>query len=210
MSLTTEQAASFGQGLAIAMRMADCFPRDIPHDEVQEIVDDRDFWLDYLAKTREAYAEYKNSKLLPMPADFEVFEMSMDGDDSANDPIDGMVKGRGFTGKWKHKGPRVKGKQTGLFMWVTVGYQSSFDAVRQVCLEKTKDKGGEIPEGQWREEVMRCYQNNGVPRGIADPSWKHPHGHVHFPFVNSDGGANFHWAAHDPLECWRWLVRVSK
>lgn len=148
--------------------------------------------------------------LLPMPADGVVFEMTLDGNDPANDPLQGMVAGHGFSGKWKHKGPKVNGKQTGTFVWVTVGYQPNLKAVRTACLVKTKDKGGKIPEGQWREEVMRHYQNNGVPRGIADPSWQSPDGDVFFPCVVEDGNPDFGWAGRVRLEDWLWLVKVSK
>lgn len=149
--------------------------------------------------------------ILPMPADFETFEMSMDGNDPANDPLNGMVFGRGFSGNWKHQGPTVKEKQTGTFMWVTVGYQGNLKAANKSAIKVAKEHGveAEIPEGQWREEVMRRYQNNGVPRGVGDPSWEDPDGDVYFPIVNGDGDASFLWADSARREGWRWLVRAS-
>ena len=140
------------------------------------------------------------------PATGEIFELTLDGDDSENQPLE-MVRRDGYSGNWKHKGLVVKGRQTKRFKLVQVGYCRNLDEVRQKLAAH-----GEIPEGQWREAFKASYPNHdGLgPVGIADPSWVNPNDNAYFPCVDSDGYSNFVWAAYDQNEHWRWPVVVSK
>mgnify|MGYP001571539363 CR=1 FL=1 len=150
--------------------------------------------------------------LLPMPADFVPFTMKINGADPANHPLEGMVKGRDFTGDWKYFGKPVEGEQEAEFIWATCGYEENLKAKIKACTKEAKKRGFEaVPaEGQWHEEVIRRYQNNGVPRGVPDPSWEDPFGGVYFPCMHEGGDVNFDWAVNDLSEDWRLLFRVSK
>lgn len=141
----------------------------------------------------------------PHYADGEVFEMTLDGDAPKNQPWE-MVRRDGYSGEWKHNGPRVKGRQTRRFKWISIGYQPNLEAVRTALAPH-----GKIPEGQWREAVKQMFEPDGKhPRGIADPSWEDPDGRARFPYVECDGRSDFRWADGGQGESWRWLVGVGK
>lgn len=140
------------------------------------------------------------------PAVGEVFDLTLDGDAPEHQPLE-MVRRDGYTGKWEHRGPVVKGKQARRFKLVQIGYCPSFDEVRR----KLATEHGKIPEGQWREAFKAAYpkaDGNG-PVGVADSSWVNPNGNANFPYVNTDGNSNFNWTDDDFNENWRWLVEVS-
>lgn len=148
------------------------------------------------------------SRLLPYPPVGEVFELTLDGDDPANDPIE-MVRqdGHGESQKWEFRGRRVVGVQIRHFKLVQIGYQPNFEAVlRELGMH------GTIPEGQWREAFKVNYETDGKgPVGIADSFWVDPDGDANFPYVSTVGRSLFYWTARafDDV-CWRWLVAVSK
>ena len=137
--------------------------------------------------------------------DGEVFEMTLNGDAPENQPLE-MVRRDGYTGDWKHSGPKVKGIETRRFKWVAVGYQPNLEAVRVVLASH-----GKIPEGQWREAVKQMFEPDGeYPRGVADPSWRGPSSDADFPCVGRGGVSDFGWAGSGRSGDWRWLVGVSK
>lgn len=149
----------------------------------------------------------KNSSLYP--ADGEEFELTLDGDNLATDPI-AMVRHDGYNQpeSWKYKGKKLMtGKLTGSFKLVSVGYCPDLDDVRQKLTQH-----GEVPEGQWREAFKASYPkpDGDGPVGIADPSWVNPNGGAFFPYVDSGGGSRFGWTGSGFDDDWRWLVRVSK
>lgn len=154
-----------------------------------------------------AMLEEQESVVIKIPhyADGAEFEMTLNGDAPENQPLE-MVRRDGYSGRWKHSGPTVKGTQTQCFKWVAVGYQPNFDAVRTALAPY-----GKIPEGQWREAVKHMFESDGEhPRGIADSSWVDPFGNADFPYVSTYGNSYFRWAGGDFRVAWRWLVEVSK
>lgn len=137
----------------------------------------------------------------------EVFELTLDGDDAENDPVE-MVRRDGYSKpeQWQFNGTRVAGVQTRRFKLVSVGYCRTFDRLTRKLI-----KYGTIPEGQWREALKAAYQHDGKgPVGIADSSWVRPDGYAHFPCVRTLGSSYFHWTGFDFHARWRWLVEVSK
>lgn len=147
-------------------------------------------------------------KQLAYPADGEVFELTLDGDASENDPIE-MVRRDGYGNPklWKYTGKRVIGKQTRFFKLVRVDHCRNLDEVRERLA-----KCGEVLQGQWREAFKVAYPepDGRGPVGIADPSWVNPNGLAYFPCVDTGGSSYFYWADYDFHEHWRWLVGVSK
>ena len=131
----------------------------------------------------------------------EIFELTLDGDAPENQPLQ-MVRDFGYTGKWRHNGPKVKGKQTRRFKLAQAGYQPNLDGVKSAL------PGSGSVEGQWIKAFKAAYpQPDGKgPIGIADASWVGPDGGASFPIVDSDGVLYFHWAAFDRGDSWRWLV----
>lgn len=142
------------------------------------------------------------------PINGEVFELTLDGDDPAVDPIV-MVRADGFSEpeKWRHTGRLVVGKQTCRFKLVSVGFCRNLDEVRQKLVEH-----GEIPGGQWREAFKASYpkSDNDGPIGVIDFSWVSPRDIAHFPFIFAGGGSSFCWVVGGFDEGWRWLVQLSK
>lgn len=198
-----KEAASFGQGLAIAARVAECFPRDIPQEDVQVMIDDPEFWRGYLAGAREAFA----ARVPTIPEIGVEFELTLDGNAPENQPLEMVRKSGGYhLTEWKHKGPVVAGQQTRRFKLVQVGYQPNLDAVK-----KALALHGDIPEGQWREAFKRRFRRpDGKGHiGIADSSWVDPDGTL-FPYVHTDGRSDFDRAGGDLGGYWRWLVGVRK
>lgn len=141
---------------------------------------------------------------LTYPANGEIFTLTLNGDDPANDPIE-MVRTDGYDNpeQWKFTGKLIKGVQTRRFKLVSIGYCKELVEV----IEKLK-KHGEIPEGQWREALKKKFPkpDGKKPIGIADPSWVYPGGDVHFPFINSNGNSHFYWSCSAYGESWNWLV----
>lgn len=141
--------------------------------------------------------------LLPIPADNEEFELTLDGD--AADPI-GMVRSDGCQNheRWRFNGLRVEGKQTGTFKLVRAG---------GVNLAAAKAKlPNPMAEGQWREAFKAKYpQHDGKgPVGFGGSEWVNPRGFARFPFVSDDGSSKFGWAGFSLSGDWRWLVRVKQ
>lgn len=146
------------------------------------------------------------TKTLTYPAEEEVFELTLDGDDPANAPL-AMVKNDGYDPEgWKHKGPTVEGTQTRKFKLVRVGDCRDLEEVR-----KKLKKHGDVPEGQWRQAFKAAYptpDGNG-PIGVADASWTHPFGDRDFPCVSSLGSSYFYWTDSGCGGGWRWLVSIK-
>lgn len=144
----------------------------------------------------------------PYPDAGEIFELTLNGDASENDPIE-MVRrdGYGAPEEWIFKGKRLAGIQIRKFKLVSVGYCRNLDEVRQ----KLKSHG-EIPEGQWREAFKAKFPkaDGKGSIGVADPSWVHSSGSANFPYVDPDGDSGFLWAGSVRDVSWRWLVAVSK
>ncbi len=135
------------------------------------------------------------------PAVGEVFELTLDGDVPENQPLQ-MVKDCGCTGKWRHNGRTVKGKQTRRYKLAQAGYQPNLDGVKAAL-----PASGSV-EGQWIKAFKAAYphpDDNG-PIGIADASWVDPAGGAHFPCVYADRGLDFDWAGIIRVVSWRWLV----
>jgi hypothetical protein len=136
----------------------------------------------------------------------EVFELALDGDAPENQPLE-IVRSFGYNPEgWRHKGPKVAGKQTRRFKLVQVGYCSNMDVVR----ERLKAHGENL-EGQWMKAFKVAYpqpDGNG-PVGVADASWVPPYGVANFPIVDTGGDPHFSWAGLARDAHWRWLVAVK-
>lgn len=136
-----------------------------------------------------------------VPAVGEAFELTLDGDAPENQPLQ-IVRDCGYTGKWRHNGRTVQGKQTRRFKLAQVGYQPNLDGVKSAF-----PTSGSV-EGQWIKAFKAAYpqpDGNG-PIGIADASWVYPNGGAGFPIVGSFGDLDFHWAGDAHGADWRWLV----
>lgn len=135
-----------------------------------------------------------------------MFELTLDGDAPENQPLQ-IVRDCGYTGKWGHNGPKVKGKgkQTRRFKLAQAGYQPNLDGVKAAL-----PASGSV-EGQWIKAFKAAYpQPDGQgPIGIADASWVDPSGNARFPVVSTDGSPYFGWAGVGRDACWRWLVAVK-
>ena len=146
---------------------------------------------------------------LPMvpayPPDGEAFELTLDGDAPENQPLQ-IVRDWGYdSSKWRHKGPKVKGKHTQRYQLVRAGYmyQSNLDEAKAAL-----PGSGTVVEGQWINAFNAAYpqpDGNG-PAGIADASWLDPNGVPCFPMVNSKGFIQFRWARSGLVANWRWIV----
>ena len=138
------------------------------------------------------------------PAVGEIFELTLNGDDFTNDPIE-MVRRCGYDGfeRWQFEGECVVGTQSRPFMLVGIGDQLNFSEVRKALAEY-----GPFQEGQWREAFMAAYPepNGKGPMGVADPSWRGPDGFLYFPYINTGGRPHFNRASTTFLDCWLWLV----
>ena len=146
--------------------------------------------------------------ILPaMPADGEIFELTIDidGDAPEKQPLE-MVFAFGYDPKgWRHTGKKVAGKQTRRFKRVGVGRCRNLEEVQRKLASY-----GEIPEGQWISAFKKAYpQPDEKPTGVADPSWVGLGGLASFPCVDSDGVLCFRWALGARGDFWRWLVTAS-
>jgi len=204
----TVRVMTDGQKSDLLATMAGAIP-PLTFDEAQGIIGDKG---PFVADVRSAFERAK-ARLVGAPTPqptypmiAAVFELTLDGDDSKNQPL-AMVRRDGYSGNWKHKGPVVKGQHTRRFKLVQVGYCRNLDEVRQKLVAH-----GEIPEGQWREAFKAAYPNpdGKGPIGFADPSWLDSHDVASFPCVFSLGGSIFVWADDGQHERWRWLVAVGK
>ena len=204
----TVRVMTDGQKSDLLATMAGAIP-PLTFDEAQGIIGAKG---PFVADVRSAFERAK-ARLVGAPTPqptypmiAAVFELTLDGDDSKNQPL-AMVRRDGYSGNWKHKGPVVKGQHTRRFKLVQVGYCRNLDEVRQKLVAH-----GEIPEGQWREAFKAAYPtpDGAGPVGIADPSWLDSDGGADFPYVYSDGSSYFHWADDGRIERWRWLVAVGK
>lgn len=143
-----------------------------------------------------------------IPADGEIFELTLDGDDPASDPIY-MVIRVGYYGNaegWQHHGPRVTGKQTRKFRLVGGCSGSTLD---EVCAQLSTR--GKTTEGQWREAFKTAYPkpnpDDDRPIGFPDPSWVDAHGNICYPTIRVGGWPDFEYAATVlAAERYRWLV----
>lgn len=163
-----------------------------------------------------------NSQQLTLyPADGEVFELTLDGDNYANSPLE-MVRRDGFgylvESDWRHSGPTISGRQTCHGKLVSIGFCENFSEVRPRLVVH-----GTLPEGQWREAFKAKFHNPGREGhiGFADPSWFCSYGFTdkfgtdwsacrRFPFVYPDGHSNFHSIYSSCSERWRWFVLITK
>jgi len=204
----TVRVMTDGQKSDLLATMAGAIP-PLTFDEAQGIIGDKG---PFVADVRSVFERAK-ARLVGAPTPqptypmiAAVFELTLDGDDSKNQPL-AMVRRDGYSGNWKHKGPVVKGQHTRRFKLVQVGYCRNLDEVRQKLVAH-----GEIPEGQWREAFKAAYPNpdGKGPIGFADPSWLDSHDVASFPYVYSLGSSFFRWAVSDRSGRWRWLVAVGK
>lgn len=146
----------------------------------------------------------KVEELIPWPRPNEVFELTLDGDASENQPL-AMVKADGYDGPWQHNGSTVKGRETRRFKLVEIGSQPNCESVKTAC-----QKHGKIPEGQWREVMKKKFTDSpGRLVGIADASWVSPSGLTFFPYVTAGGASSFLWSGYAWNDHWLWLVEVE-
>lgn len=150
----------------------------------------------------EAVEEAPSQPAVPAyPAIGEVFELTLDGDAPENQPLQ-IVRDCGYTGKWRHNGRTVKGKQTRRFKLAQAGYQPNLAGVKSALT-----RSGSV-EGQWIKAFKAAYpqpDGNG-PVGIVDSSWFRPYDDAFFPIVVTDGTLRFRWTGRDHYAIWRWLV----
>lgn len=88
----------------------------------------------------------KIPELRTYPQDGEVFELSI------TEPFTGlqMITDEGFTGTWRFTGQEIAEPQTRKFKLVSIGYQPSFEAVKEELA-----RHGKIPQGQWRKAFKK-------------------------------------------------------
>ncbi len=197
-----QQSGTFGQGLATAGRLVECFPRDLPHEEARNIIENPDFLKEFLSGIGSAFRAYS----APVPADNVKFELALDGNEI--DPIE-MPKNDGYviTRNWKFIGNRIFAVGTRPFKLVGVGYCRDFDEV----LSKLR-KHGKIPGGQWREAFRKRFRRPTSQVdfiGIADASWVDTRNCRRFPYLDGSEGmwdSFFATTARDFHDDWRWLV----
>ena len=150
------------------------------------------------------------------PAVGRVFELTLDGDASKNDPLE-MVRRDGHRSpeKWEFKGKKVMGIQTRNFRLVRVAndypyyHIAVYHLTDKVCEEIM---AGEV-EGQWREAFKAAYPNHSGkgPVGVPDFSWVSPiRKEPYFPCIDKDGKSRFYWAGSTFIKSWRWLVPTDK
>ncbi len=205
-----------GQFLQLAIVIAQQLPRDIldSREKTQRLIDAPGVWGPRLRLTfgeeglpaqspkSEIVEEVRTQPAVPAyPAVGEVFELTLDGDAPENQPLQ-IVKDCGYTGKWRHNGCTVKGKQTRRFKLAQAGYQLNLDGVKAAL-----PASGSV-EGQWIKAFKAAYpqpDGNG-PIGIADASWANPNSLADFPIVLSVGDLSFRWTAFGHVASWRWLV----
>ena len=220
-AMSKHGTASEGRVLEFALTVARNAPRDLPV-EIMDIWDNQGEQMKQrlrealvsgpVIKEPTAVSQSVETSPVPVtvpiapgfPAIGEEFELTLDGDDPANDPIE-MVRRDGYSSpeKWEHKGERILGKQTRRFKFVGVGFCRNLDEVWQKLAVY-----GEIPEGQWREAYKKTKYRvaYGRPVGVADPSWVNPSGRASFPYVDEIGRSDFHWTDDDFYGDWLWLV----
>ena len=198
-----------GQFLQLAIVIAQQLPRDIldSREKTQRLIDVPGEWGPRLRLTfgeteARSQPEAEEQSAVPVyPAVGEIFELTLDGDAPENQPLQ-IVRDCGYTGKWRHNGRTVKGKQTRRFKFAQAGYQPNLDGVKSAL-----PTSGSV-EGQWIKAFKAAYpqpDGNG-PVGIADASWVNPRDDANFPFVSTDGSLNFCWADDVQDAFWRWLV----
>ena len=198
-----------GQFLQLAIVIAQQLPRDIldSREKTQRLIDVPGEWgprlrLTFGESQPEVEAELAEQPTVPSyPAVGEIFELTLDGDAPENQPLQ-IVRDCGYTGKWRHNGRTVKGKQTRRFKFAQAGYQPNLDGVKSAL-----PTSGSV-EGQWIKAFKAAYpQSDGNgPVGIADASWIYPPVGADFPVVLTDGDLDFYWAGYGQGADWRWLV----
>lgn len=147
--------------------------------------------------------------ILPVPADGEVFELTLDWD--TVDPME-MVRADGYDPEgWEFQDPRVEGVQTRRFELVQVGYYcQNLDEVRA----KVEARGETLAEGQWREAFRVKYPkpDRAILIGFGGSLWVDPYGYRRFPYLGEFRGS---WGSRfDRFDrsdrglggSWRWLV----
>jgi hypothetical protein len=156
--------------------------------------------------TPQETAEAKTKSSAVYPAVGEVFELMLDFDDPANEPME-MVEEFGYNSTgWSFAGPKVTGRQTRRFKLVQIGYCSN--------IGKVKDKTaplGKTPEGQWINAFKAAYPtpDGQGPIGVADDSWVGANGRANYPYLLAVGFQHFNYGGHVRGEDWRWLVEVE-
>ncbi len=131
----------------------------------------------------------------------EIFELTLDGTATKNQPLE-MVHADGFNVQnWNHKGPVVRQRETRRFKLVEVGYCKNLDEVMSKLAVH-----GRIPPGQWREAFKVRYRYSRRPVGIADASWVDPMNRAEFPCIYAEGGLGFCGPSYQFDTNWQWLV----
>lgn len=202
-----------GQFFQLAVVIAQQLPRDIldSREKIQDLIDNPGGWGPRLRFTfgeiklqLQPKAETAAEERTPVPAYpaiGEVFKLTINGDAPENQPLQ-MVRDFGYTGEWRHNGPKVEGKQTRRFKLAQACYQPNLDGVKSAL------PGSTAVEGQWIKAFKAAYpqpDGNGSI-GIADASWFNPRDVARFPVVSTGGSLDFGWAGRDRGVYWRWLV----
>lgn len=140
------------------------------------------------------------------PQDDQVFELTLRGSVSKNQPLRMVECTLGGPTGWRHQGPLVSGRKTRRFKLVRVGPCQNFQEVQ----ERLKDYSQTA--GQWAKAFIAVFPSpdRKGPIGIADSSWVSPYSHAHFPYVRTKGGLNFYKADRKLSVRWRWLVMVKR
>jgi hypothetical protein len=136
----------------------------------------------------------------------DVFELTLDFDAPANEPLE-MVEEFGYNSTgWSHTGTKMTGQHTRHFKLVQLGYCSNIDKVKA----KTATLGA-TPEGQWINAFKAAYPvpDGQGPIGIADDSWIGANGRANYPYLLAVGFQHFNYGGHVRGEDWRWLVVVE-
>ncbi|MDP3727412.1 MAG: hypothetical protein Q8R35_02095 [bacterium] len=144
-----------------------------------------------------------------VPADGEVFELTLDGD--VTNPLH-MVGQDGYANwrEWGFEGPRLIGRQTCYFRLVSV------DSDDLVEIERVVERAGhKLALGQWREAFRLQYPFPSYscgPIGFAGSRWMMSG--LSFPCLLNSGKmiwvSTFVLTAKRDFDRWRWLVQVSK
>lgn len=191
--------------------MVEAFP-PLTFYEARDIIGNRS---SFIAEIRSALEKERKRHRPFYPVNGEVFELTIDGNASENQPLEiarredrhfGSKKWQHVGKKWQHVGKLVTGTQTRRFKLISIVSCREFaDITRELA------RHGTIPEGQWCEALQATYQHDKEgPLGVADPSWVNPGGGTCFPSIISNGDSCLYWTGDTFSNSWRWLVGVSE
>jgi hypothetical protein len=140
-----------------------------------------------------------------MPADNEVFELTLDGDLATNQPSAMIAEFVSGHGEFEYRGRLIVGIETRRFRWVSIGRQFGLATVKRALA------GQKVPECQWLNAVVAKYEITPHLRGIANASWVSPDFHANlFPYINSGGNISLEFPGVHMGGYWRWLVEMEE